>query len=729
LGPLARALRENYPHLVTDFYRFDGITVVVSNGDKHFRDGLQVGDSTLLTMYGFEMLRGDARSALNNPFTVVITDDKAMKYFGRTDVVGSNLTIDNFSGGRQDFRITGVIKRPSRNTINRLTPGYGNGIFVPTSNLAYFGRNMDWPNGSIASFVELQKGVTPEDLKEPIHHLLRLNTTPNVVTNLYVKAVPLTRWYLETNNGAVEKMLYTLAFIALFILGMAVINFINLSVSRSSTRMKEIGIRKVLGGLRRQLRMQFLTESIVLAVASTALALVLYQLLLPLATEMLGEDIPSLSAMPVTTWGLILLFAIFTGWLAGLYPAMLLSSLSSVDALKAKGSSVKENVLLRKGLVGVQFGTATLVFIGAIIVSQQIDLFFSDSLGYNKDFIVSAQLPRDWSAKGVDRMETIRDVFSRLLGVKAVTLSYEIPNGNNSGSFQIYREGEDSTQAILAQSLTTDGYYASTYQIPLAAGVFFHPAGGSASQDSTYVVLNETTARALGWASANEAVGQRVRLVGFNNKIFTVSGVARDFHFDAMGAAIQPQVFGPVSLIPLYRYFSFKLAPGHINESLDRLQQRWAKLMPGAPFEYKFMDETLQMLYESELRLRRAAQTATALTFVIVLLGVVGLVSNSVRRRTKEIAIRKVIGADVSGIIRLFIREYLPVLLVAGAVASPLAYWLMERWLNNYMTKITITLWPFAMAIGCLALVMVTLIVVQTFSAATRNPVESLKVD
>jgi putative ABC transport system permease protein len=224
-------------------------------------------------------------------------------------------------------------------------------------------------------------------------------------------------------------------------------------------------------------------------------------------------------------------------------------------------------------------------------------------------------------------------------------------------------------------------------------------------------------------------VGQRIRLIGFNNKTFTVSGVVRDFHFAAMGAVIQPQIFGPVSLIPIYRYFSFKLAPGHLDQSIGRLQRQWATLMPGAPFEYKFMDENIQALYESELRLRKAARTATALTFVIVLLGVVGLVSASVRRRTKEIAIRKVIGAGIPAIIRLFIREYLPVLLLAGAVASPVAYWLMERWLNNYVTKITITVWPFVLAVGCLAMVMVTLIAVQTFSAATKNPVESLKAE
>lgn len=724
LGPLARSLKENYPTLVADYYRFDGLTVTVSNGDKYFREELQLGDSTLLTMYGLSLLQGDNQTALDQPFTAVITDDRARQIFGTTDVVGRNLTIPNFSGRKQAFRITGVLKRPSRNSVTWLTSE--NAIFVPVTSLDYFGRNMGWSNGHIANYVTLQPGVSPDALKGPIEDLIRQNADPAVAANLRVVPVLLPGYYLHANGDVVQKMIYTLSLIAVFILGMAMINFVNLSVSRSALRMKEIGIRKVLGGMRRQLRLQFLTESVLLAMAATGIALLLYSLLAPVFSVMLDREMPALSALPAIGWVLIVLFGVLTGCLAGLYPAILLSSQPTVQVLKGKEGSVPQHIRIRKGLVGFQFGTAAAVFIGAIIVSQQIDLFFSDRLGYNKEYILASQVPRDWTAQGIRHMETIRSVFAGMPAVREVTLSFEIPNGANSGNLNLYREGRDPSHPVVAQALVTDGHYASTYQIPLAAGVFFHATGEVGDQDSTRLVLNETAARALGWKTAPEAVGQKVRFPGLN-AAFTVSGVVRDFHFDAMGSAIQPEVFVDPVFGGSYRYLSFKLNPGHMREDIAALQRQWTKLMPGAPFDYKFMDESLAAVYDSELRLRKAASTATVLAFIIVLLGVVGLVSGSLRRRTKEIAIRKVIGVSVPGIIRLFWREYLPVLLAAAVIASPLAWWIMHRWLDDYATRISITVWPFLLATGCLAFVVIVLIAAQTFSAAVANPVKGLR--
>lgn len=726
-GPLAKTLWEKYPSMVADYYRFDAINVVVSNGDKYFREGIQIADSTLLPMFGFPLLNGDARTALNSPFTVVITDEKAIKFFGTTDVVGKDLTIDNFSGEQQAFRITAVMKRPPRNSITQILPGFENGIFVPVSNLTYFGQNMNWNNSSIASFIELRKGVDPESLRAPIAQILKTNFNPDLVGAFHVLVQPLHTFYLDANGGVVRTMLYTLSFIALFIMGMALINFINLSVSRSSTRMKEIGIRKVMGGLRSQLRAQFLTESILLALFSTIVALLLYALLSPLLGDMLGRQLPSLLALPVAAWGLILLFALVTGWLAGLYPATLLSSLSSVDALRARIGTVQGKTLLRKGLVGFQFATATVAFIGVIIISQQVRLFFSDQLGYNKDFVLSATLPRDWTAKGVQNMEAIRAIFAGMPEVKDVTLSCDIPNGRNFMSFGAYRENGDSSHCLAATGLLTDSHYATTYEIPLAAGVYFHIPGEDDSRDSTHLVINETAAKELGWNAPRDAVGQRLRLWGQGTKMFTVSGVVKDFHFAGMNRPITPEVIGPISVFTTYRYLSFKLKPGNVVSTIAALQAQWDRLMPGAPFEYKFMDESLEAIYTNERRLQKAASTATALTAIIVLLGVIGLVSSSLRRRTKEMAIRKVIGASTPSILRLFVREYLPVLLLAGLVASPLAYWIMHRWLNDYVTRITITVWPFVVAIGCLAIVMIGLILVQTIPAAKANPVKALR--
>ncbi|HWK05264.1 MAG TPA: ABC transporter permease [Puia sp.] len=729
LGPLAKALRENYPGLVANYYRWDGVTSNVSLGDKHFREGLQIGDSTLLTMYGFPLLYGDARTAFDNPYSVVITEEKALKYFGRADVVGKDLTIESFSGSKKDFRITGVLETPQRNSVTILLGDDGNQFFIPSTCLSFFGRNMDWPSMHIPNYVELQKGITAADLKEPLRHLIQLNAPRPLAANLEVVPVPLETYYRLGFGGIVQRMLYTLSFVAFFILAMAIVNFINISVSRSSSRMKEIGVRKVLGSLRRQLIIQFLTESVLLVLLATGFSLLLYQLFAPWFAGILGKKIPALSTLPWYYWVSLPVFALLLGSAAGLYPALVLSAMPSVDSLKGGRASVKENILLRKGLVSFQFATATVVFVGALIISQQISLFFSKELGYDKDFIVSAQLPRNWSLPGVQHMETVRQEFAALPGVKDIALSFEIPNGNNSGSIGIYRPGQDTTRAIVAQRLIADQHYGSTYQIPMTAGAFFNRVGESAAGDSMRVVINETAARALGWQDAAAAIGQPIKFLGFSSQTFTVSGVTHDFHFNAMGAAIQPSAFVHVELAAMYRYLSFKLRPGNTAERMEELQKKWAALLPGAAFEYQFMDETLAKLYRNELQLKKAASTATILAAIIVLLGVLGMVSISVQKRTKEIAIRKVIGASIPGIIRLFIREFVPLLIVAGLVASPLAYFIMQRWLNDYATRITITPWPFALAIICLGMVMALLIVVQTVRAALANPVKSLKTD
>jgi hypothetical protein len=367
---------------------------------------------------------------------------------------------------------------------------------------------------------------------------------------------------------------------------------------------------------------------------------------------------------------------------------------------------------------------AIVVFAGAIVVSQQISLFFSDSLGYNKDHILSSQLPRDWSSQGVRHMETIRDELSRLRGVRQVSLSFEIPDGMNSGGLTAYKDGADSLHGVVAQALVTDAHYAATYQIPLAAGVYFHEEGETAAGDTSKLVINEKAAKALGWNDPRMAVGQRLRLYGPNNPAQTIVGVVKDFHFDAMGASIQPLVIGSVRQMSIYRFLSFRLEPGMRPAQVEK---EWARLMPGAPFEFKFMDESLQAIYAGELRLRKAASVATVLALIIVLLGVLGLVANSVRLRKREIAIRKVVGASAIKIIRLFLREWLSVLVIAGIAAGTLAWWLLQQWLNGYATRIALTAWPFLIATAGVGGAILTLIAGQTLSSANANPIKGLR--
>jgi putative ABC transport system permease protein len=723
IGQLSIALKENYPGLVANYYNSAPAVTNVSKGDKHFRESLQVGDSTLLNMYGFKLLYGDARTALIEPFSVVITIPTALKYFGKTDVVGQTLNFEDFKGNNHDYAITGVLAEMPRNTIDETGPDSKLSCFFNASTTEFFSRNLTgWGNSYTIDHVELQKGADPKLVEKAMLSLLRKNADDDVVKNLTPYLVPLKTYNLEANNGLVEKMTWTLSCIAFFILIMAVINFVNICIGRSSGRMKEMGIRKVMGGLRKHLIWQFLVESVLIVMLATVLALAIYALARPWFNTMLGGNIISLFNFPVYFIPVPFLFALIVGFIAGIYPALVLSALKSIDSLKGKLASVKESVLFRKTLVAFQFVTAAMVFIGAIIISQQVNLFFSSSLGYNKDFVVYAQLPRDWTERGVSKMAHIRDQMALMPQVSNVSLSFEIPDAPNSDKIAAYRQGANPTQTVATQRLITDYKYADVYAIPLKAGTFFNPVNHDA--DSDRVVINETASKALGWADPRDAVGQKIVM---EETAYTISGVVADFHLGSMHDKIQAITFVNVHYSNIYRYFSFRLKPGNMQASITALQQKWAEVLPNAPFDYHFMDDALNGIYANEIQLKKAAYLATILAIVIVSLGVLGLISLSIQKRTKEIGIRKVLGSSVAGITALFLRDFLSVVLIAGLIACPLAWLIMQNWLNDYAYRINISLLPFIISITLLTVVTAFLIILQTMKAAFANPVKSLR--
>jgi ABC-type antimicrobial peptide transport system permease subunit len=439
---------------------------------------------------------------------------------------------------------------------------------------------------------------------------------------------------------------------------------------------------------------------------------------------MLGKPVPSLTDFPLHFVVFPILFILLIGSISGIYPAFILSSLKSVDSLKGKLKSIKENVLLRKSLIVFQFATATVAFIGAIIISEQINLFLSNDLGYEKDYILAAQVPRDWTPQGVQKMENIRNQFASMPELRGVTFSYEIPDGNNSGDPKIYRYGSDSAQAVSALALTTDENYLNVYKIQLKAGSFFE----GRRLDSGKVIVNEAAIYALGYKNASDAIGQQIRVL-FDPTVFTIKGITDDFHFSSMQQKVAPIVFFNVHFAPIYRYFSFKISSGNVAAAVEAIQKKWNIVMNGSPFEYKFMDETLARVYQTEIRLKKASYTATGLALIIVLLGVLGLISLSIQKRTKEMGIRKVLGASVASIASLFIKEIIPLVLIAGLVACPIAWLLMDSWLADYAYRISLTTTPFIISIAVLIFVTTVLITIQTIKAALANPVNSLKTE
>ena len=723
-GPLGKRLKEICPHLVANYYRWDGISSGVSKGGNVFREGIQIGDSTLLNMFGFELLRGDPHSALNAPYSVVITEKKALKYFGKTDVVGQTLNIQNFSGGKREFLVTGVLREMPENSVTHLLGGDPNGLFVSFSSAGYFFRrdNDDWNNIIYPTYLELQPGVAIADLEKPIQELIQREAADFEKENLQVRPVALTEFHLQKNKALVRRMLFALSSVGLFILFMALVNFINLSIGRSGARVREIGVRKALGGLKQQLAFQFLAESLLLAVVATVLAFLSYPLAQPYFEQIVGKKLSVPADFPAVFALLPLGLVLAVGLLAGLYPAFFLSSLKTVDSLKGKFRTDNTRLSLRRYLVGFQFGIAHLVIVAALVVAAQVNHFFGKNIGYDKEFVVSAQVPRDWTPAGAQKMLAVRDEMAKLPEVRDVSLSFEIPNGNNHGQPLVFRAGMDSTTAMICQGLTTDENFFQTYQIPLLSGENFDQRGFGYDK----VVLNEHAALALGFPDAASALGQSVRVVG-EPAPFAIRAVVRDFHCGSMASQIQPMVVFSLQGRSLYRYLSFKIRPERIGESMAVLQKKWAELLPGSAFEYTFMDETLAKIYASELQMKKAAYAASSVALLIALLGVLGLVSLSLQRREKELGVRKILGASVLSLIGLFLSEFLLVLLVAGVVACPIAWYFLQGWLDNYAYRIELSPMVFASSIAGLGLVTALLIGLQSVKAALANPVQSLR--
>jgi putative ABC transport system permease protein len=469
---------------------------------------------------------------------------------------------------------------------------------------------------------------------------------------------------------------------------------------------------------------QFLLESFIVVSISVFFAVLLYIFTRPVFGEIVGREIPSLLAFPLYFLSFPILLILGVGLLAGGYPALLLSAVNPIATLKGKAGGVRENIFIRRLLVGFQFSTATMVFIAATIITTQVSYFLNSDLGFGKDQLISVFLPRDWSAEGVRHMEVIRNEMAQIPGVTHASISYAMPNRNSINSTNIYKPGEDSSHAVSSSVLVSDENYAGTFQIPLRAGIFFnHPAGDS---EYTSIVLNETAVKELGWASAQEALGQSLKLSG-GEDLYTVAGVVKDYHFESKRNIIKPLVFFHVRNWHAYRFLTFKISAANLPQTMNAVQDKWTSLMPSTPFDYSFMDETIENAYQSELQLKKASYAATLLAVFIVLLGILGIVSLSIGKKTREVGIRKVLGASGSSIVGIFLKEFIMILTLGNLVAWPVVYLCMHTWLDTFAYRVTIGLSPFVGVGLCLTLFTVFIISVQTLKTAGLNPAGALR--
>ncbi|MFD1768436.1 ABC transporter permease [Sphingobacterium suaedae] len=724
VGALPRALKEEYPHLVANYYRIDGLTCIVSNGTNVHEENVSLGDASLLGMFGFELLGGNVQTALSSPFSVVLKASMAMKYFGRTDVVGQRLTIRNFAGNKHEFTVTGILKPTEANTVMELMPAMRAGVFIPLSNEDFFGRDVDnWANLWIASFVELQEGVRPEQLEEPIHSLLTKHADERVAASLQPLLKPLQTYYLDDNNGAIRQLIRTLGITATFLLLMAVINFVNFTIGQSVSRLKEVGVRTIMGSNKKQLVSQLLTEYTCMVALAGVLALVLYPLLSHLFAGIMAQALPALWDLPLSFFAAFTGGVLLLGLLSGLYPALKLASNPLLASIQNQLANFGGKHHLRRALLFLQFVVAIVVWIASIVISKQVDTFVDGHLGYNKDYLLTVQVPRDWSTQGLSHMEHIRQEFSRLSQVQDISLSYGVPGSLGGGVQQVRKYGAE--QPIDALLITSDQFFASTYQIPVVAGHFFTRRRQDRLSDNQ-VVINKKAALAFGYSEAEQALGQQISLFD-NQYIGKIAGITEDFFANSMHTESPAVVWLPVTASNQYRFLSIRLRPGSMHQAITELETHWKRLMPDAPFEIQFMDDTIQQMYTTERQLLRASQTATAVCIFIVALGVIGLTTLALNLRMKEIGIRKVLGASLSDLVQLFGKEFYIVFALALSVSLPLTWILMKDWLMNYAVRMELSGMIFLTPIIGILLLLLSIITIIIIRSTKVNPIRHLR--
>jgi putative ABC transport system permease protein len=721
ISPLAKAIKEEYPDLVANYYRFNPVTNVVSAGEKHFKEDIAICDTTLVSMYGFSLLYGDKGHAFLSNNSAVITASFAKKLFGTTNAIGKPLSIQTtVAGVTQEYIVSAVLKDIPYNSVTQLINDVY-GVYVPSTGNRYYSMGdptIGWDNVDEVSFIELKPGVTVKAVNAALDRLMKKYSSNFVWKNIHANVVPVKDYYLKDNNGAVNKMIMLLSTIALFIMLMVIINYVNINIGTSTYRLKEIGLRKTFGSVKKQVVLQFLLEAMILTCMAAIFSLFFYQLLIPVFSKVLNTTLKPVWQFGIEECiqlaGLVLLI----GLLAGIYPAFVLSSTNLIQAVKGKIDTARGGLGLKRALVVVQFSLAILVFICALNLSKQVTYIFNKDLGYNKEqVLVITAFPKQWDTVGVLKMEAIKQDLLQIPQVKSITVTFDVPEKTPFGRIILYPPGRtDKTKQLNLAVSTADEDYAKTFGIQMKAGTFLSPADGS-------LVLNETAIKQLGLTSEN-AVGQKIETpVG----PITIGGVIGDYNFSSMQDKIGPVGFAHLKIAKNYRYMAVKLHATNISQTIEDIKTHWRKMSPNAPFDYSFMDEKFEAIYKSELQLKTAADVATVLNLIIVLLGILGVVAFSLNKRMKEIAVRKVLGANAASIIMLFLKEYAWLIIIANVIAWPLAYVATEHILQNFAYRIEQNIVPYLLVLAAVAALAFSLISVHCAKSAVANPVKSLR--
>jgi putative ABC transport system permease protein len=705
--------------------------VVIRKGNENIReDKVVYADSSLFNVFSLEMVAGNKETALKEPHSLVITESTARRYFTSTDVIGKTLSID----GNTDYKITGVIRDIPRQS------HFNFDLFMPLCELEN-SRSDTWVTFNFQTYLLLKPGTDARQFETQLNRAMQHYLAPQLKTELnsseadfrkagnYIKCslTPLTAIHLHSDvadelgtNGSIQYV-YIFSSIAIFILLIACINFMNLSTARSANRAKEVGVRKVLGGRRSRLIAQFLAESLVACFLSFAIAIAIVALLLPLFNQLADKQINiSVLSRPSILLGISALL-ILVSLISGSYPAFFLSSFQPIRVLKGNLSMGFKGSAFRNTLVVLQFTISVVLMIGTLVIYNQLRYIRDKDLGFNKDQVLLLQ--------NTDALNNNTTAFTnellQLPGVKNVTATGFLPvTGSRTTQGYTTMPHFDGKTFTLMQAWRVDDRYLPTFQLQLKTGRNF---SAQYQSDSTGLIINETAARLFGGADPlGKKLYQLTDLSTGATVAYHVIGVIKDFNYNSLREQVAPLV---LNLRQDNRGMALRIAGSNIPGLLDAIKAKWKSMVSSQPFSYSFLDEEFNKQYGADQRRGEIFLVLSVLAILIACLGLFGLVTFAAEQRIKEIGIRKLLGAGIPAIFNLLSKDFLKLLFLSVCIASPIAWWVMNKWLQDFAYRISIAWWMFVTVGAICLLIAIVTISFQVTKAAVANPAKSLRAE
>ncbi len=703
---------EKVGKLVNDYNK---VIDVETNTDKiKFKQNVVFAEEELFQIFNFPLVDGTNNVELTEPNTAVVTEEMANKMFGNENPVGKTFTID----GKEPIRITAILKNLPNTTQIK------GDIFISFKTLEDYDKIMaseTWAgiNPTLQCYVLLKPDQDTSQIESMFGQLVEKNR-PNSNNVHHYKLQPLVEVHFNPNYGGDtdKKTLWTFSLIGFFLLIMACINFINIATAQSVHRSKEVGIRKVLGGNKKQLFWQFMAETFIISVVALLIGLALSLLILPYFNSIFDLELSYEGLLNARFFVFSALLLILVSLLSGSYPGVLLARILPILALKQKLSTTNTGSLnIRKTLMVVQFSISIILIIATLVIGKQIKYAVNSDLGFDKEAMVMVNLPGKLAP---ERKEGLKERINALSGVEKITACASAPAASAwTWSTSMKYANRPEVEPFSVEAKIADEDYLSTFDLDLVAGRNF------ILKDSIQEILvNETLSKKLGLASPDELIGKKVKIAHIQADIV---GVVADFHSQTFHGNINPIFIAPD---PNWFYeFGIKVNMANKEETLTEIEKLWSSVFPDYVFEYTFLDDKVAQAYKREKQFLALTNLFSILAIIIGCLGIYGLISFFVVQKTKEIGIRKVLGGSIRSILVLITGDFLKLILVAGLIASPISWYFLNDWLEGFAYRTKMSWWIFAIAIGGLLLITMITVSYQSIKAALANPVKSLRTE